>query len=246
MYAYSKPSSNKVTMTNSTPYNIGLLIYPDFTQLDVTGPYQVFSMLPAACVHLIWKNLAPVKDAGGLILHPTTTFADCPQLDVICVPGGGMGTIEIMRDVEVLTFLNQQAKNAQYITSVCTGSLILAAAGLLTGYEASCHWMFRDCLADMGIAVSHERVVIDGNRITGGGVTAGIDFGLVVVAKLCDENTAKFIQLILEYNPEPPFNAGSPETAGKVTKFVKLAGAEILAATLAESKQVAIRLGIQP
>ncbi|MBU7583586.1 MAG: DJ-1/PfpI family protein [Nostoc sp. TH1S01] len=233
-------------MSDSTQYNIGLLIYPDLTQLDVTGPYQVFSSLPTARVHLIWKNLEPVKDIGGLVLHPTTTFAECPQLDVICVPGGGMGTIEVMRDVEVLTFLQQQAKNAQYVTSVCTGSLILAAAGLLSGYKASCHWMFRECLAAMGITVSNERVVVDRNRITGGGVTAGIDFGLVVVAKLCGESTAKFIQLILEYNPAPPFNAGSPETAGIVTELVTKAGAEILAATLAESEQVAIRLGVKP
>lgn len=232
-------------MTNSTQYNIGLLIYPDLTQLDATGPYQVFSTLPATNVHLIWKNLEPVKDMGGLILHPTTTFADCPPLDVICVPGGGMGTIEIMRDLEVLTFLRQQAKNAQYITSVCTGSLILAAAGLLQGYKAACHWMFRDCLAAMGVEVSNERVVIDKNRISGGGITAGIDFALVVAAKLCGDETAKFIQLLLEYNPAPPFNAGSPETAGAIVEQVKLAGVEILAATLAESQQAANRLGLK-
>ncbi|MCC5621009.1 DJ-1/PfpI family protein [Nostoc sp. CHAB 5715] len=230
-------------MTDSNQYNIGLLIYPGFTQLDVTGPYQVFSSLPTTRVHLIWRNLEPVKDIGGLILHPTNTFADCPQLDVICVPGGGMNTVEIMRDFEVLTFLKKQANNAQYITSVCTGSLILAAAGLLQGYKAGCHWMFRDCLASMGVEVSNERVVVDRNRITGGGVTAGIDFGLVVAAKLCGEETAKFIQLLLEYNPAPPFNAGSPETAGAVKEQVKQAGAEIFVATLAESRQAAIRLG---
>ncbi|KAB8334312.1 DJ-1/PfpI family protein [Scytonema tolypothrichoides VB-61278] len=230
-------------MTSSTEYNIGLLIYPDFTQLDATAPYQVFSTIPAAHVHLIWKNLEPVKDMSGLVLHPTTTFADCPQLNVICVPGGGMGIVPMMRDLEVLEFLKQQAKNAQYITSVCTGSLILAAAGLLQGYKAGCHWMFRDCLTCMGVEVSHERVVVDRNRITGGGITAGIDFGLVVAAQLWGEETAKFIQLFLEYNPAPPFNAGSPETAGAVTKLVKRAGVEIFEAILSESQQAAIRLG---
>lgn len=233
---------DKVSMTNSTQYNIGLLIYPDFTQLDVTAPYQVFSTLPATRVHLVWKNLEPVKDMNGLVLHPTTTFADCPQLDLICVPGGGMGTVTMMRDFEVLRFIKEQAKNAQYITSVCTGSLILAAAGLLQGYKAGCHWMLRDCLTCMGVEVSNERVVVDRNRITGGGITAGMDFGLVVAAQLWGEDTAKFIQLVLEYNPAPPFNAGSPETAGAVTEQVKQAGAKIFAATLSESQQAAIRL----
>jgi cyclohexyl-isocyanide hydratase len=231
-------------MTNSTQYKIGLLIYPQLTQLDATGPYQVFSTLPSTHVYLVWKTLEPVKDMGGLILQPTTTFADCPPLDVICVPGGGMAAVEMMRDSEVLTFLKEQAKNARYITSVCTGSLILAAAGLLQGYKAACHWMFRDCLAQMGVEVNTERVVVDRNRITGGGVTAGIDFGLTVAAALYGEETAKFVQLILEYNPAPPFNAGSPETAGAVTEQVKQAGAELLAATLAESKQVAGRLNL--
>jgi cyclohexyl-isocyanide hydratase len=231
-------------MTNSTQYKIGLLIYPQLTQLDATGPYQVFSTLPNTHVYLVWKTLEPVKDMGGLILQPTTTFADCPPLDVICVPGSGMAAVEMMRDSEVLTFLKEQAKNARYITSVCTGSLILAAAGLLQGYKAACHWMFRDCLAQMGVEVSTERVVVDRNRITGGGVTAGIDFGLTVAAALYGEDTAKFVQLILEYNPAPPFNAGSPETAGAVTEQVRQAGAELLAATLAESKQVAARLNL--
>jgi cyclohexyl-isocyanide hydratase len=232
-------------MNPSTPYHIGLLIYPDFTQLDMTGPYQIFSFLPSVHVHLIWKSLEPVKDAGGLVLHPTTTFTDCPQLDVICVPGGGMGTVEMMQDVEVLTFLQTQGKNAQYITSVCTGSLILAAAGLLQGYKAACHWMFRDCLAAMGITVSNERVVIDRNRITGGGVTAGIDFGLVVAAQIFGEDQAKFIQLLLEYNPAPPFNAGSPESAGKLKQQVQKAGAEIVTAAFSAAHKAAVSLDIQ-
>jgi cyclohexyl-isocyanide hydratase len=223
-----------------TQYQIGLLIYPDVTQLDVTAPLQVFSMLPNATVHLLWKTLEPIKDIGGFIISPTTTFDACPQLDVICVPGGGMGQVDMMRDIEVLEFLQTRAQTAKYVTSVCTGSLILAAAGLLQGYKAACHWAFRDNLTLMDVEVSTERVVIDRNRITGGGVTAGIDFGLVVAAQLYGENTAKFIQLLLEYNPAPPFNAGSPEGAGEeLVAMVKKSGSELLAASLEASTQVA-------
>lgn len=216
-----------------TQYQIGLLIYPDVTQLDVTAPLQVFSMLPNTNVHLLWKTLEPIKDMGGFVITPTTTFDTCPQLNVICVPGGGMGQVDMMRDTQVLEFLQVQAQTTKYVTSVCTGSLILAAAGLLQGYKAACHWAFRENLALMGVEVSTERVVIDRNRITGSGVTAGIDFGLVVAAELCGEDTAKFIQLLLEYNPAPPFNAGSPETAGKeLVAMVKKFGSELIAASV--------------
>jgi cyclohexyl-isocyanide hydratase len=191
---------------------IGFLVYPDVTQLDLTGPHQVFGCLPNVTIHLIWKTLDPVKASDGLMLLPTTTFADCPVLDVLCVPGGGVGQVEWLNDPEVLEFLRQQA-TAQYITSVCTGSLLLAAAGLLQGYRAACHWSFREHLAAFGVEVASDRVVVDRNRITGGGVTAGIDFGLQVVAELFGASTAKTIQLLLEYNPAPPFNSGSPETA---------------------------------
>lgn len=216
-----------------TQYQIGLLIYPDVTQLDVTAPLQVFSMLPNTNVHLLWKTLEPIKDMGGFVITPTTTFDTCPQLNVICVPGGGMGQVDMMRDTQVLEFLQVQAQTTKYVTSVCTGSLILAAAGLLQGYKAACHWAFRENLALMGVEVSTERVVIDRNRITGSGVTAGIDCGLVVAAELCGEDTAKFIQLFLEYNPAPPFNAGSPETAGQeLVAMVKKFGSELIAASV--------------
>ncbi len=223
-----------------TQYEIGLLIYPDVTQLDVTAPLQVFSMLPNTNVHLLWKSLEPIKDIGGFVITPTTTFETCPQLDVICVPGGGMGQVDMMRDTQVLEFLKERAQTAKYVTSVCTGSLILAAAGLLQGYKAACHWAFRENLALMGVEVNTERVVKDRNRITGGGVTAGIDFGLVVATQLCGENTAKFIQLLLEYNPAPPFNSGSPEGAGEeLVALVKKSGSELIAASLEVSKQIA-------
>ncbi|MEL6457182.1 MAG: DJ-1/PfpI family protein [Cyanobacteria bacterium J06621_15] len=230
-------------MSNQPKYNIGLVIYPGMTHLDITGPHQVFSFVREARVHMLWKNLEPVTSGEGLTILPTTTFNECPQLDVICVPGGGMGTLEIMADSEMLEFLKQQSKTAKYITSVCTGSLILAAAGLLKGYRAGCHWMFREYLAILDVEVGTERVVIDRNRITGGGVTAGIDFGLVVVSQLCDEETAKRIQLLLEYNPAPPFNTGSPENAGEVlVEQVKQFGKPLLEAALAQTKATVKKL----
>ena len=233
----------KIIVTNQPKYHIGLVIYPGMTQLDITAPHQVFSFIPEAQVHMLWKNLESVTSGEGLIILPTTTFNKCPQLDVICVPGGGMGTVETMADLEVLEFLQQQSKTAKYITSVCTGSLILAAAGLLKGYRAGCHWLFREYLAMLGVEVKNQRVVVDRNRITGGGVTAGIDFGLVVVSQLCGEETAKRIQLLLEYNPEPPFNVGSPDNAGDVlVEQVKKFGQPLLEATLAQTKITAENL----
>jgi cyclohexyl-isocyanide hydratase len=193
---------------------IGLVIFPKVTQLDLTGPVQVFSSVPGAKLHLLWKRIEPVPSDSVLTLTPTTTFADCPPCDVICVPGGA-GTDDMVNDAEVLTFLRQQASSATYITSVCTGSLVLGAAGLLRGYRAATHWSARDHLAAFGAIASNERVCIDRNRITGGGVTAGIDFALTLVAQLVDRKTAEAIQLRLEYNPAPPFHAGSPETAPK-------------------------------
>jgi len=192
---------------------IGILLYPDVTQLDATGPAQVLSRVPGAKLHMIWKTRQPVATDAGFSIVPTTTFADCPQLDVICVPGGA-GQVELMADPETLDFLRRQAASARYVTSVCTGSLILGAAGLLKGYRSACHWAWREMLKDFGAIPVAERVVRDRNRISGGGVTAGIDFGLSVAAELSGEEVAKSIQLVLEYDPQPPFDAGSPEKAG--------------------------------
>ena len=189
---------------------IGLLIFPKVTQLDLTGPVQVFSGV--AKLHLVWKRIEPVASDSVLTLTPTTTFAECPPCDVICVPGGA-GTDDMVNDEEALAFLRAQAESAKYITSVCTGSLVLGAAGLLKGYRAATHWSARDYLAAFGAIASNERVCIDRNRITGGGVTAGIDFALTLVSHLVDRKTAEAIQLRLEYNPAPPFHAGSPDTA---------------------------------
>jgi cyclohexyl-isocyanide hydratase len=194
------------------PLQIGIVVFPKVTQLDFTGPLQVFSSLPGATVHLIWKRIEPVPSDSVLTVMPTTTFADCPQLDVICVPGGA-GTDDMVVDEDVLEFLRTQAREAKYVTSVCTGSLVLGAAGLLRGYKAATHWTAMDYLAPYGAEPVKTRVCVDRNRLTGGGVTAGIDFALTLVSHLADRETAEMIQLRLEYNPAPPFSAGSPDTA---------------------------------
>lgn len=192
--------------------HIGLLVFPQVTQLDLTGPLQVFARLPGATVHLIWKRIEPVPSDTVLALLPTVTFDDCPQLDVICVPGGA-GSDDMVNDAETLAFLRRQAAGARYITSVCTGALVLGAAGLLQGYKSTTHWSALEFLAAFGAISTATRVCIDRNRITGGGVTAGIDFALTLVSILADRATAEAIQLAMEYNPAPPFSAGSPDTA---------------------------------
>jgi cyclohexyl-isocyanide hydratase len=206
-------------------FRIGFLLFPNITQLDLTGPHEVLSKLPGAVVHLIWKTLAPVKAVGGLSIVPDTTLADCPQLDLICVPGGP-GMTSLMVDEEVLAFLRSQAVGARYITSVCTGSLVLGAAGLLKGKKAATHWTAMDVLPALGATPVEKRVVVDGNVITGGGVTAGIDFGLKVAAEVAGEDVAKQIQLQIEYDPAPPFDSGHPRSADpalveKLKKFAE-------------------------
>lgn len=190
----------------------GIVVFPNVQQLDATGPYEVFASVPDANVHLLWKDRQPVTSATGLVLAPTTTFAECPRLDVICVPGG-RGINDLLRDEEVLGFLRAQAAQARYVSSVCTGALVLGAAGLLKGRRATTHWAAHDLLARFGAIPTHGRVVRDGNLFTAGGVTAGIDFGLTVVAELLGTAEAQTIQLGHEYAPEPPFDAGTPETA---------------------------------
>jgi cyclohexyl-isocyanide hydratase len=221
------------------PLQIGFLIYPGVIQLDVMGALQVLAFPPNTHIHLIGKTIAPIVTNESIALTPSTTFTDCPQLDVLCVPGGGMGQVDVMGDAATLEFLQTQSTNAQYITSVCTGSLILAAAGLLQGYKATCHWAFRDQLAMLGVEVVPERVVVDRNRITGAGVTSGIDFGLTLLSLLCDEDTAKMTQLMLEYQPTPPFNAGNPETAGtELTQALLGFGKPLIDAFLAQTQAI--------
>jgi cyclohexyl-isocyanide hydratase len=225
-----------------TQLHIGFVIYPGVVQLDVLGAYQVLAFPPNTQLHLISKTLSPIISNEGLTLSPTTTLADCPVLNVICVPGGGMGQIEVMQDIEILIFLRQQSLTAQYVTSVCTGSMILAVAGLLQGYKATCHWAFRDQLALLGVEVVAQRVVIDRDRITGAGVTSGIDFGLTLLGLLCGEDVAKMTQLMMEYDPKPPFNAGIPETAGEeVVKTLMQLGKPMIDAFMLQIKETAAR-----
>ena len=229
----------------SKPLQIGLLLFPNLTQLDLTGPLQVFSRLPNAQVHLIWKRIEPVPSDTALALLPTVTFEDCPQLDVICVPGGA-GTNDIVNDKETLGFVGMQSWSAQYVTSVCTGALVLGAAGLLQGHRATTHWTALDLLPAFGATPVKTRVCIDRNRITGGGVTAGIDFGLTLASILSNQTTAEAIQLLLEYNPAPPFTSGSPDTASpEVLAMIRERGAASQAHRAAAVRRAADRLAKQ-
>lgn len=197
---------------SSAPFHAGLLLFPDITQLDMTGPYEVFTRLPGARVDVIWKTREPVRSDHGLALVPTATFDEIDTLDLICVPGGpGVGPL--LEDAPTLAFLRRIANNARYVTSVCTGALVLGAAGLLDGRRATTHWMSLELLAPFGATPVAERVVRDGNVITGGGVTAGIDFALTVAAEVAGRDTAERIQLAIEYDPAPPFRSGSPACA---------------------------------
>jgi cyclohexyl-isocyanide hydratase len=197
----------------ATPFRIGFLLFPRLTQLDLTGPYEVLSRLPGAECHLVARTLEPVRADRGLAILPTTTLAACPPLELLCVPGG-IGVNDVITDGAMLDFIRRMAAAARYVTSVCTGSLALAAAGLLKGRRAACHWAARDALKRFGAEPVAERVVVDGNVISGGGVTAGIDLALTVVAEIAGREAAEAIQLMIEYDPRPPFDAGSPERAG--------------------------------
>ncbi|AZD37111.1 Isonitrile hydratase [Pseudomonas chlororaphis subsp. aurantiaca] len=193
---------------------IGFLLFPNVQQLDLTGPYDVLASLPDVQMHLVWKTRGPVTASTGLVLQATTRFADCPPLDVICIPGGA-GVGPLMEDPQTLDFIRQQAAQARYVTSVCTGSLVLGAAGLLRGKRATTHWAYHHLLEALGAIAVQERVVRDGNLLSGGGITAGIDFALTLAGELFGEATAQRVQLQLEYAPAPPFAAGSPRTAPK-------------------------------
>jgi cyclohexyl-isocyanide hydratase len=195
------------------PRNVRAPPVSHMTQLDLTGPFEVFARMPGITTHLLWKDLAPVRTDRGLTIVPTATFRDCPALDLVCVPGGP-GQVALMDDPEVLGFLRDVAPTCRYVTAVCTGSLLLGAAGLLRGYKATTHWASHDQLALLGAEPVDARVVFDRNRITGAGVTSGIDFALAVAAHVLGDEVAKQIQLQMEYAPAPPFAAGSPATAG--------------------------------
>jgi len=197
---------------SETALRSGMLVFPNMTQLDLTGPYEILARMPGSETRLIWKTMEPVRTEHGLTILPQATFADCGPLDLVMVPGG-YGINPLLEDPEVLDFLRRTAKTARYLVGICTGSLVLGAAGLLRGKRAGTHWMSRDLLAAFGAIPVAERVVVDGNIFTGGGVTAGIDVALQVVAEIVGREAAEEIQLAVEYDPRPAFTAGSPETA---------------------------------
>ena len=199
-------------------FNVGFVIFPELTQLDFTGPQQVLARLPQSAMHIIAKSASSVPSDSGLSLVPTHTFENCPRLDLICVPGGSTGVVQAMGDRETIEFICRQSTSAKYVTSVCTGAFILGAAGLLKGRRATTHWAFTELLPLVGATHEKARVVKDGNVITAGGVTSGIDFGLSMVAEIAGETTAQAIQLGLEYNPNPPFDAGHPDRAPDAAK----------------------------
>lgn len=237
--ARSAGDAGTTALQADAPRDIAMLVYPGFTALDMVGPQSVFGGLGGRRIHLVWKTTDPVVSDTGIPILPTTSFADCPEhLEILFVPGGGRPTVALMDDREVLDFLAQRAATAEWVTSVCTGSLVLGAAGLLRGYRAASHWVFRDLLALLDAVPVAERVVEDRNRITGGGVTAGIDFGLRMAARLRDEQYARVLQLNLEYAPEPPFQAGTPEQAGpEATAFVRT----VYASVREDGRQAALR-----
>ena len=193
---------------------IAMLVYPQMTALDLIGPFQIFATLGNVKVHLVSKTRDLVTSDAGMSIQPTTTYENCPDnLTVLFAPGGARGTLAQMRDRQTLDFLARKGKTAQYITSVCTGSMLIGTAGLLRGYKATSHWSTRDLLATMGAIPTEGRVVTDRNRITGAGVTAGIDFGLHLAALLRNTKMAQAQELFFEYDPQPPFHAGTPRTA---------------------------------
>ncbi len=195
----------------SAPFHIVFALFPDVTQLDFTGPHQILSRLPGAQVTVASAAGGQIE-ADGLVFARLPRLADIVRCDLLCVPGG-FGTTQAMGDETYLAQLRRLAAGARYVTSVCTGSLLLGAAGLLTGKRAACHWAWRDQLALFGATPDPARVVRDGQVITGGGVTAGIDFALAIVAEVAGAEAAQAIQLAVEYAPAPPFDAGRPETA---------------------------------
>jgi cyclohexyl-isocyanide hydratase len=236
----------KSIMAPGAHKQIAMLLYPGMYPLDLVGPYTFLSGLMNADVYLVAKTLDAVGPAGKMRLLPTTTFADCPKdLDVLFVPGGMPGTIGAMQDRETTDFLADRGSRARFVTSVCTGSLILGAAGLLKGYRATSHWDTRDILPTLGAIPVNQRIVEDRNRITGGGVTSGIDFGLLLAERLSDSTYARMLQLINEYDPQPPFQAGTPAQAGPVLTAhltTLLAGSHQAASAAAEAARQRLKL----
>lgn len=229
-------------MTRPSTLSVGMLLFDGVTQLDLTGPYEVLARMPGAKVTLIAQTHAPVRSEWGLTIVPDTTFASAPPLDVLCVPGG-WGVDACLTNAEMLGFVRTRSELAQFTISVCSGALLLGAAGLLRGYRATTHWMSLDLLPLLGATATHERVVRDRDRITSAGVTAGIDMSIALAAELFGTTVAQSIQLAIEYDPSPPFDSGSPRTAPEsVRDAVSLASAPALARRRAIIETIASQL----
>lgn len=228
----------------STPLHVGAIIYPQVDQADFTGPFEVLSRIPNSTFHVLWKEIVPVLDRKGLILTPDTTFANAPELDLLVVPGG-WGQESLMEDQMVLDFIRDHAKKGKHILSVCTGALITGAAGLLRGVKTTTHWTSFHLLEYFGALPFNGRVVVDGKFLSTAGVTAGIDGALWAVTLLRSQLIAEEIQLAIEYDPEPPFDSGTPEVAPReVIESVRSQYQKISASRLATAKRVASQLGI--
>jgi cyclohexyl-isocyanide hydratase len=228
------------------PLTVGSLIFPGIDQTDFTAPFEVFTRMPATTVHVLWKELAPVRDIKGLILTPETRLADAPPLDILHVPGGP-GQEQLMDDDEVLAFVRERAARAQVVFSVCTGALVCGAAGLLAGKRATTHWASFELLPLFGAVPTRARVVQDGNLITTSGVTAGIDGALQLAARLRGPHAAQEIQLTIEYAPDPPFSSGTPESApAEVVDAVRASYAALSQRRRQTAERVAARLGLTP
>lgn len=224
---------------------IAFLLFPGLTQLDLTGPAQFLSRLPHAKINLVWASLDPVPTDAGFSILPTATFAQIPCPDLLCVPGG-MGVASVINHAPALDWVRAAGDTAEWVTSVCTGALVLGAAGLLKGYQATTHWAWHDLLTVFGAEPVRARTVFDRNRVTGGGVTAGIDFALALMARIAGNDVARAVQLALEYDPAPPFGAGSPDKAGSELVAVYNERADRLApGRKAALLEAARRLGFQ-
>lgn len=230
-------------MSNATSkLQVGILIFPELDQLDFTGPFEVLARMPDSTLHLLWKSTEPIKDMMGLVLQPTTALRDAPPLDVLVVPGG-YGQQALMEDEEVIGYVREQGERAQYVVSVCTGALILGAAGLLRGYKATTHWTAVSLLGLLGATHVDQRVVVDRNRVTCGGVTSGIDGALTLVSLLRGEQAAQEIQLYMEYSPAPPFKSGSPGSApAPVLEAVRKRAEKMFLARSETCKRIGSRL----
>jgi cyclohexyl-isocyanide hydratase len=230
-------------MPQPSPITVAFLLFPKVTQLDFTGPAQVLTRMGNTEVKLVAASRDPVSTDCGFAIHPTHTLDEVHEATILCVPGG-FGVTDALEDAHMLAWVRGIAGNAEWVTAVCTGALLLGAAGLLKGYRATTHWGSHHLLAAFGAIPVHERVVFDRNRVTGGGVTAGIDFGLALAAAIRGEDHARFIQLSLEYDPQPPFDSGAPAKASaevleRYHALVKRHAADRDARTLAAAERQA-------